>query len=1522
MKKEKPTLMRVFISIFISTMVYTAAVNAQHTTNWVAINDHHRGTASSPYANFYNPLLNDAGLSGPLTNTVNYAILAQGVQTPAFINITTNGGSSQAGTMGAPNAGTPAGDWFRPYVDFGSGNRDAIQLKSTSTITYTFNGLDPAKRYIFKGTAARGDGSYLNRWTLASIDGADTFGHSHKPTWAEASTSPNFGVLTANDGGTMNANQAAWCSGENRAAGAMIVFTDINPGADGSFAITVQTYKGNVPGGSSSADYGYAFSAFSVEELIVSVNDPIQVTSVPTNQTLLEGQTLNLSVTALGSLPQYQWYKDEVAIPNATNRTYQVLHALPVDSGSYYVRVWNHINSTNIPAVDVVVTSEQLVVTNGLQDMEVFEASTIVLTVGVSGTFPQYQWYKEGQPIIDATNVSLTITNFSPTDAGSYMVLITNSTSQVTSAANLTYISDTIPPRILVAVASTNYLTVDILFSEPVSEEANDFGNYLLIPEVGDPIMPSNVTRTNLTNVTLSFSAGDIQFGNHYSISGVGIYDTSRQFNEIDATPVPIAIYYGNLLLIDESTMWRFESSGYDYSNAWYKIDFDDSGWSNGAALFMSKVGGSIPTLPQPMRTYLNRSNVWGTARVATYYFRTWFNFTGNDPEHSAIAIRPIIDDGAVFYLNGKEVYRLGMPSGTVTASTYANRTIGDPAYEGPFMILLPGLVSGSNLVAVEVHDINATSSDAAFAMEIIGILPAINPVEILTPLSDKVINEGEPLSLSVNVKGVSPIYQWYKDDVPIEGATSSIYTISIAHPSQSGVYKVVVSNLVSVVESSAQVTVTADTTAPRIISAIGSTNYLTIDIIFSEPVSDDANDNWSYSLIPQIGVALTPMEAVKTSPTNVTLTFSAGSIEFGTRYSISASAIFDMSEQVNEIDSTPVPVAMYYVNMLSIDESTMWRFESSGYNYSNAWYQLDFDDSGWSNGAALFVSKTDTIPTFPQPMRTFMNRSNYLGTARVATYYFRTWFEFTGSDAEHSAIAIRAIIDDGAIFYLNGREIYRLGMPSGTVTSSTYANRTIGDAAYEGPFTVVLPGLVSGSNLVAVEVHDVSATSSDVVMGMEIIGILPALTPVEIVTPLSDRVINEGESLVLSVDVKGASPNYQWYKNDIPIEGATLSSYAIAIAKPGDSGVYKVVVSNAVSVVESSALVTVTADTTAPSVISVIASTNLTTIIITFSELVDPFSSQDPNSYVISPIGGGAALEILSAVLTNGTNVIITTTAMQPGVIYSININNVSDVSEAGNTLFDYTQNVFATEFIVPVWTDWKYENTGTDLGSNWFMVDFPDSGWQIGTALFGLESNTFVSNNLINTPFTLTNSSGVFITNFYFRKWFVFPYRTNGVKLAFMHAIDDGAVFYINGVEVYRHNMPEGDVSYNTLASSSIEVSDYTMSPFIEITNLVSGHNLIAVEVHQGASGSSDVLFGTAIIALLPSYEIVYYEPRLDFTVQGKNIIFTWSAPGFSLQQNSDLNTSNWQLAPNGDQSPVTVPIEEGKMFFRLVK
>ena len=103
-------------------------------------------------------------------------------------------------------------------------------------------------------------------------------------------------------------------------------------------------------------------------------------------------------------------------------------------------------------------------------------------------------------------------------------------------------------------------------------------------------------------------------------------------------------------------------------------------------------------------------------------------------------------------------------------------------------------------------------------------------------------------------------------------------------------------------------------------------------------------------------------------------------------------------------------------------------------------------------------------------------------------TYYFRTHFTlnptFTNAPSG-SKIKISSIIDDGAVFYLNGGEIFRLDMPEGAINYSTTATRAVGDAIWEGSFTVPRSSLVVGDNVLAVEVHQCDPTSSDVVFGM-----------------------------------------------------------------------------------------------------------------------------------------------------------------------------------------------------------------------------------------------------------------------------------------------------------------------------------------------------------------------------------------------------------------------------------------------------
>ena len=88
-------------------------------------------------------------------------------------------------------------------------------------------------------------------------------------------------------------------------------------------------------------------------------------------------------------------------------------------------------------------------------------------------------------------------------------------------------------------------------------------------------------------------------------------------------------------------------------------------------------------------------------------------------------------------------------------------------------------------------------------------------------------------------------------------------------------------------------------------------------------------------------------------------------------------------------------------------------------------------------------------------------------------------------------------------------------------------------------------------------------------------------------------------------------------------------------------------------------------------------------------------------------------------------------------------------------------------------------------------------------------------------------------------------------GATLHLRVIVDDGAVAYLNDHELYRLHMPDGAVDYSTLARDHEATLE---GPFeLASTFLHPGDNLLAVEVHQVNSGSSDVVFGLSLTAVL---------------------------------------------------------------------
>ncbi|HXJ57724.1 MAG TPA: lamin tail domain-containing protein [Verrucomicrobiae bacterium] len=101
-----------------------------------------------------------------------------------------------------------------------------------------------------------------------------------------------------------------------------------------------------------------------------------------------------------------------------------------------------------------------------------------------------------------------------------------------------------------------------------------------------------------------------------------------------------------------------------------------------------------------------------------TYYFRKSFLFSGT-PGFAQLRLRTLVADGAVFYLNGVEVHRQNLPAGPIDSSTPALAEVSLPTLSAPVIIPAGSLVSGANVLAVEVHQATGSTDAPLVGVEL-----------------------------------------------------------------------------------------------------------------------------------------------------------------------------------------------------------------------------------------------------------------------------------------------------------------------------------------------------------------------------------------------------------------------------------------------------------------------------------------------------------------------------------------------------------------------------------------------------------------------------------------------------------------------------------------------------------------------------------------------------------------------------------------------------------------------------------
>jgi type 1 glutamine amidotransferase len=167
--------------------------------------------------------------------------------------------------------------------------------------------------------------------------------------------------------------------------------------------------------------------------------------------------------------------------------------------------------------------------------------------------------------------------------------------------------------------------------------------------------------------------------------------------------------------LVSAGSAWKYIDDGSNQGTAWRTQGFNDSAWPAGWAQF-GYGDGDEGTLV--------RSNRTDGSRIQTTYFRKMFVVT-NGWALTNLTMGLLRDDGAIVYLNGTEVFRSGMTNAAVVYWTnWSAITVGG-ADEGTFYTtnISPGLlIKGTNLLAVEVHQANNTSTDVSFDLWLTGL--------------------------------------------------------------------------------------------------------------------------------------------------------------------------------------------------------------------------------------------------------------------------------------------------------------------------------------------------------------------------------------------------------------------------------------------------------------------------------------------------------------------------------------------------------------------------------------------------------------------------------------------------------------------------------------------------------------------------------------------------------------------------------------------------------------------------------
>jgi hypothetical protein len=229
---------------------------------------------------------------------------------------------------------------------------------------------------------------------------------------------------------------------------------------------------------------------------------------------------------------------------------------------------------------------------------------------------------------------------------------------------------------------------------------------------------------------------------------------------------------------------------------------------------------------------------------------------------------------------------------------------------------------------------------------------------------------------------------------------------------------------------------------------------------------------------------------------------------------------------------------------------------------------------------------------------------------------------------------------------------------------------------------------------------------------------------------------------------------------------------------------------------------------------------------------------------------------------------------------------------------------------------SSWQVLDAGWNLGTPWTEQDYSSSGWPSADGVLGF-GQPFVQT-------TLTNAATNRPVTIYFRKTFVVNDLPSSIaQLRFSANYDDGFVAYLNGQEVCRRSMPGGGVSSSTFAAWHSGGTYETIDLTDEVSKLVRGENVFAVELHQDSVSSPDAVWDGELVYTLNAPTPLRFT-SVAYLGNGNVQLELTGTGNFTLQASIDF--VQWDPLTNGVISG-TVQFTDtgssglGRRFYRAI-